>query len=306
MEILIIRDEHAEVGEGPAFDARTGELWWVDILRGQVWQDRIATAADGTVTAEGAGQLALTVDTHIGAALPSRDPDELLLVVRDGFVRHNRATGHHTPLAAPLRDRPLARFNDAKVSPDGRAFATTMPYDAGQEDGELYRLDPNGATEVLGGLGLGNGIGWSPDGRTIYVVDSAARTVHRAPYDATTGAVGEPTPFLRLELADGAMPDGLSVDDDGGLWIAIMGGGRVERYRADGTLDRQVPLPVRSPTSVCFGGTDLDTLIVTSLSYRYSAADHAADPHAGALLAITGLGVSGPAATPWDPATAGL
>ncbi|GAA4343400.1 SMP-30/gluconolactonase/LRE family protein [Microbacterium rhizosphaerae] len=306
MEITILYDAHAEVGEGPAFDARTGELRWVDILRGQGWRAAAIAAADGTLAAHGAWQEELRVDTHIGAVLPTRDPGELLLVIRDGFVRHDRATGHRIPLAAPLRDRPLVRFNDAKVSPDGRAFATTMPYEAGTDAGELYRLDPDGATPILGDLGLGNGLGWSPDGRTMYVVDSTAHTVYRADYDPTTGAVGEASPFLRLRLAPDAIPDGMCVDDEGGLWLAIMGGGRLERYLPDGTPDRQVLLPVRSPTSVCFAGAGLDTLIVTSLSYRYSAADHAADPHAGAVLAITGLGVTGPAATPWEPATAGL
>lgn len=311
MRVEIFRDARGEVAEGPVWDARDQTLWWVDILRGDVWQESLEyPASPGTVRGESGHRI--HVETHVGAVLPTTDPDVLLLVVREGFARYERTSGTLTMLDAPLRDRVGLRFNDAKVSPDGRAFATTMPYDVqwsydpAVAPGEFVRLDASVTTTVLcGGLGLGNGIGWSPSGTTVYVIDSVPSVVYRAPYDRDTGAVGRIEPFIAADVPAGSATDGMCADDDGCLWIAIAGGGRLHRYTPEGRLDRVINVPMRRPTSVCFAGPRLDTLVVTSLSHEYTEADYAADPHAGALAIVSDLGITGPAANLWNPTLIG-
>lgn len=290
-DVDIIHQARAEVGEGPTWDARTGELHWVDILQGTIWTDRL----------DGSAPTSLMLDTHVGAALPAADTGELLVCTRAGFSRLDRATGHEQLLAQPLAERPGVRFNDAKVSPDGRAFGDTMPYDTDAEPGALYRLDaPATVATIAEPLRLGNGLGWAPDGRTMYFIDSGARTMWRASYDTETGTVTGARPFIEFDPAAGGMPDGMCVDSDGGLWVAIMGGGRIERYSPSGILDRAVELPLHRPTSLCFAGAELDTLIVTSLSYQMTEAEWQADPLAGSVLALD-VHTTGPAATPWNP-----
>lgn len=296
IDIDVIDRGRAEVGEGPVWDARTGELHWVDILRGEIRTDRL----------DGEPAQTLTLDTQVGAVLPAEDPGEWLICARDGFRRVDRASGLLRKLDAPLSARPGMRFNDGKVGPGGVAFGGTMPYEADAESGALYRLDDGGAaTPVVAPLRLANGLGWSPDGREMYVIDSGSKTLFRAPYDADSADLGRAAPLIEFALPEGALPDGMCVDDGGGIWVAIMGGGRVERYTPAGELDRTIELPLERPTSLCFAGLGLDTLVVTSLSYLLGEAELERDPLAGTLLAID-VGCTGPAATPWNPSRIGL
>lgn len=295
-DIEVIHRADAEVGEGPTWDARTQELHWVDILQGMIYTDRLDGSAPSSVQ----------LDTHVGAVLPAANAGEWLVCARAGFMRYDRATGEATPLALPLDARPELRFNDAKVAPGGRAFGDTMPYETDAAPGALYRLDGlNQATEVVSSLRLGNGLGWSPDARTMYFIDSGAQVVWSADYDEGSGSVGSARSLIEFALPEGSLPDGMCVDDDGCLWVAIMGGGRLERYTPTGVLDRTIELPVKRPTSACFAGPKLDSLIVPSLSYQLSDEQRREDPLAGSLLRID-IGCTGPAATPWDPTLIGL
>ena len=135
----VLYDCRLELAEGPAWDARSESLVWVDILHGSVYRARLDTATPPE---------RIDVGTHVGAALPSVVDGELLLCVRDGFARLDIASARLTPVAAPLAERPLSRFNDAKVAPGGRAFGGTMPYRAGDEDAQLYRLDDGGRAQA--------------------------------------------------------------------------------------------------------------------------------------------------------------
>jgi sugar lactone lactonase YvrE len=293
----ILYDCRLELAEGPTWDARSARLIWVDILTGSVYQ--------GTLNPNGQPQH-ITLDTHVGAALPSEVDGELLLCVRDGFARLTIATEEWTPVASPLADRPLSRFNDAKSSPDGRAFGGTMPYRAGDESAHLFRLDPGPrAVPVVDGLALSNGIGWSPDGRQMYLIDSAAATLLTCPYDGTDGAVGPVRALIEFDLPAGCMPDGMCVDDDGSLWIALWGCSELRRYSPDGRLDGRVALPVSQPTSACFAGERGDTLVITSASYGLDAGSLAREPHAGSVFAFD-AGVTGPPASLWNPDLIGL
>lgn len=293
----ILVDCRLELAEGPTWDSQSEELIWVDILAGGVF----LASLDSTRPVR-----RIDVGTHVGAALPSAVGGELLLCVRDGFARLDLASERLTPVARPLADRPQSRFNDAKVAPGGRAFGGTMPYRAGDEEAELYRLDEGElARPMLNGLGLSNGLGWSPDARHMYLVDSGARTVLTCEYEESDGALGAPRPLIEFDLPDGFMPDGLCVDDAGGIWVALWGCGEVRRYTPGGVLDATLDLPVSQPTSICFAGTRGDTMIVTSASYGLDPAQLAREPHAGSLF-VFAPGETGPAATPWNPELIGL
>jgi sugar lactone lactonase YvrE len=241
-------------------------------------------------------------------------PGELLLLLRDGFYVRG-SDGDVVPLARPLAETPEIRFNDGKVDPRGRAFGGSMPYAVGPPDAVLYRLDSPGlspgdesseldspavATPCVSGLSLSNGLGWSPDGRQMYLIDSQPGTVWRYDYDLDTGAMSDPEVLLQVSRQGGVMPDGLTVDDDGCLWVALWGAGECHRYSPDGRLDRVIALPVTQPTSMCFAGADLSTLIITTATYGLDEAALAAQPLAGGVFALD-ANCTGPAATPWRP-----
>ena len=272
------------LGEGPHWDAGTGRLSWVDIL------------APALVTADPAtGQrTARALPELIGCAIPR---------IRGGYVcgtetgiRAIGPDGALATLAAPEADRPGNRFNDGKCDSRGRLWLGSLAINTEPGQGALWRFDGAKAVRMLDGLHIANGMGWSPDDRTFYFVDSGPRTIWAFDYDAEAGTISDRRAFATLAVSEGT-PDGLAVDAEGGLWVALWDGWAVRRYRADGTLDRDVTLPVPRPTSCAFGGADLSTLYVTSARIRLSAVQLEEAPLSGSLLAVR-TGVAGLATHP--------
>jgi sugar lactone lactonase YvrE len=290
----LLADAGAVLGEGPSWDARTGQLSWVDILSGQVHVH----------DADGRRQISYDVGGHVGSALPT-ESGGWLLVTAHGFDLLD-ADGAVRPLLAVEADHPELRFNDAKCDPWGRALAGTMRYDEAPGSATLYRLEPTPpgsidrtpalfARVLLEHLGLANGLGWSPDNRTLYFIDSLSGVVSGYSYLPDDGPLGP-----RRDVADlhesGALPDGMCVDGTGGLWVALYGVGAVHRYRPDGRLDTVVSLPVPSVTSVAFGGVDGGRLFITTAGGTGQPDD--SREGAGGLWAVD-PGTGGPPATPW-------
>ncbi|MEV0255779.1 SMP-30/gluconolactonase/LRE family protein [Streptomyces sp. NPDC050732] len=239
----------AALGEGPTWDAATGRLIWVDILG-----SRVHTYAPGD-----GRRTVMATEQHVGAAKP-RAGGGLVVNLRDGI-------GLYGPGGAPfswlVRDPvPGRRGNDAAVAPDGSLWAGTMRYDEAPGGGSLTRVGPDGtATELLGDVAVSNGTGWSPDGRLVYYVDSPTRRIDVLDHDGRH-AVNR-RPFAHIQEGAG-FPDGLTVDADGCVWVALWDGAQVRRYTPDGRLDRTVELPVRRPTACAFGGPDLRDLYITT------------------------------------------
>ncbi|GAA4889581.1 SMP-30/gluconolactonase/LRE family protein [Streptomyces coeruleoprunus] len=269
--------ETAELGEGPTWDPATGRLVWVDILGSRV---HTYAPADGRRT------VMLTAQ-HVGAAKP-RAGGGLVVNLRDGVGLYG-ADGafrwlHHDPV-------PGRRGNDAAVAPDGSLWAGTMRYDEADGGGTLARIAPDGtATTVFPAVAVSNGTGWSPDGTLMYYIDSPTRRIDVCHVvDGGRGVAGR-LPFATVEPGAG-FPDGLAVDADGCVWVALWDGAALRRYTPDGRLDRTVALPVRRPTACAFGGPGLRDLYVTT------ARTGLARPHplSGSLLVLPDAGQGLPA-----------
>jgi sugar lactone lactonase YvrE len=187
------------------------------------------------------------------------------------------------------------RFNDAACDPRGRLWAGTMSTTRAPGTAALYRIEAGGAPEVaIGGATISNGLDWNLDATRLYYVDSPTQRIDVIDFDVDRGRLGERRPFVRIDPADG-LPDGLTVDAEGGVWIALFGGGAIRRYTPDGELDAHIALPVTNPTSPAFGGPNRDELFVTSARHRLTPAQRAREPLAGSLLRLR-PGVSGRAA----------
>jgi sugar lactone lactonase YvrE len=253
--------EQALLGEGARWDGRREELLVVDILAGRVYRGRVAD--DGGLSLVRAYQVSGTV----GAIAPVQGDDGWLLAAGRGFV-HLSPDGSLRTLAevAPAG----TRMNDAACDPQGRFRAGTLADDHRPGGGALYRLERDGRTELmLDGLTISNGLGWSPDGGTMYLVDSGPRVVHAFAFDPDRGTISARRELGTVPEEVGA-PDGMTVDAAGDLWVAIYGGGRVNRYSPDGVLRQALTLPAEQSTSCAFAGAGLTRLYVTTATEAWS------------------------------------
>ena len=278
----LVLQGNADIGEGPAWDAARRRLVWVDVTGCEVHTFDPASGVDHVVD----------VGMHVGAAVPAGD-DELLLAVRDGLAM--LSPDGVRIIAEVEADRTGNRMNDAKCDPSGRLWAGTMPYEAAEVGAAaLYRYDGRSVVRVLTGVTLSNGLGWSPDGTVMYHIDSGTHQVNAYPFDPATGELGSRRVVVTVDPAEG-MPDGMTVDDDGCLWVALWGGGAVRRYTPDGVLDRVIHLPVTQVTSCAFAD---DVLYITSAAHQLTPAALTTQPLAGSIFAAT-PGPTGRPATPF-------
>jgi len=253
----------AHHGEGPIWHARIQRLLWVDLLRGDV----LFTQSSGDTDR-------LHVSTVAASVVPRRDGGHVVATERGFALLDGDGL---TEVLADVWEDPSVRMNDGACDPGGSFYCGSMAYGAAAGRGSLYRLDVDGTVHrVFDGVTISNGLGWSPDGRVAYYVDSATQRIDRCSSD-----LGSRQPFVRIDPSVGT-PDGLTVDADGGIWVALWGGSAVHRYAPSGDLDLVVELPVAQVSSCAFGGAELDTLFITT------SAEDLADPEpaAGALFAV--------------------
>ncbi len=269
-----------ELGEGPTWDAGDGSLIWVDILGSAVHRFRPDQGTDEVIP----------VPQHVGAAKP-RSNGGLVLNLRDG-VGLLEPGGELRWLVYWQRDG--MRGNDAAVDPIGRLWAGTMRYDLASGGGFLARVAPDGrAKTMLPEVSVSNGIGWNPEENLMYYIDTPTHRIDVFDYDVSAGEIGNRRPLVEVVDTDG-VPDGLCVDADGCVWVAVNGGGQVRRYTPDGALDRVVDVPAKQVSACCFGGGDLTDLYVTTGREGFTEADAAAQPLAGCLFVAAGIGTGRP------------
>jgi sugar lactone lactonase YvrE len=276
----------AELGERPFWDAGRACLMWVDINAGHLHQHR--PGAGDEIVLDLSGEA-------LGAAAPRRGGGYVLATAagfrltgppgRGGGVRASRVQIEEGALRPPGMAADT-RFNDGACDPAGRFWAGTVTGDVRPGAGALYRLDPDGTvTTVLDGVTESNGLGWSPDGGTFYFIDSGEPEprIRAFRFEAASGELGRSRDLARFP-GGGPVPDGLVVDAEGTLWVAIWGAGQVHRYAPDGELLTVLPVPASQPTCPAFGGPGLDVLYLTTAWQDMTAGQRATEPLAGHVL----------------------
>jgi sugar lactone lactonase YvrE len=245
----LLLNQRFEHPEGIVWDARRRRLLWVDIFRGHVLTHDLNSGSLETLEL---GQL-------VGAVAPRR-AGGCVCTVRTGFGLIS-PQGEFSAAGAQLHDEPHLQMNDGGVDAHGRFWAGSMTFEHATRPGAgaLHRLDPDGTVSTqLPGVSISNGIGWSPDSKSCYYVDSATRRVDRFDYDLGSGQLGKRRTLAEVK----ALPDGLAVDVDGCIWVAMYEGWEVHRFTPSGKVDRVIRLPGSLVTTCAFGGDDLRTLFI--------------------------------------------
>ncbi|MEM9035827.1 MAG: SMP-30/gluconolactonase/LRE family protein [Actinomycetota bacterium] len=267
-EVLI--ESGAELGEGPLWLVEDGRLAWVDILVGEVH----------SATLDGADHRVTTLDVPVGA-IAAAETGALVAAVPSGLVRV--ADGSH--VASIDVDAPDVRMNDGKPDPSGRFVGGTMTLGEPRAGaGTLWSIDGAGARRLVPDVTISNGLAWSADGRQLFYVDTPTQRIDVLDYDPADGSVSDRRPWAHIDPRHGS-PDGISIDADGGIWVALWGGSAVHRF-VDGVLDTVVEVPVSQPTCPTFAGPELNLLVVTSASIGVD------EPAAGHLFGVD-VGVRG-------------
>lgn len=269
----------SELGERPVWDARTGTVVWVDILTGTVHRSAPPTEGRPGPWADTTVQVGAVV-----GAVALREGGGLVAAADSAFLMLDaRGRPDADPVVVDLP--PGQRVNDAACDPAGRLLAGTTSVSGAPGGGVLWSLtaDRRHAT-LLEGVTESNGLDWSGDGAVLYYVDSGEPVVRRYAYDVADGRLGPRLADLAVLGPDEGVPDGLVVDSEGAVWVALWQGGAVHRYAPDGSLLGRVDLPVDQPTCPCFAGPRLDLLVVTTAWEGLAPGARAAQPLAGSLL----------------------
>lgn len=281
------------LGESATWCPRTQALWWVDIRAPQVKRWNSATQVIDV----------WAMPELCGAVVPTTG-SAVVVALRSGLHLLDPLSSGLAALVTVEAGQPEHRLNEAKCDRQGRLWCGSM-WDFGKHPtGGLYRIGPDlGIDKVRSGVTIPNGIGFSPDGRRMVFVDTITGRIECATYDPEVGMPGPWHTLVDAGVAPGK-PDGGTVDAEGCIWSTRFGAGCIARFTPQGRLDRLIQLPVSQPTSCAFGGANLDTLFITSATQRMAPEALAAEPLAGALLALR-PGVTGLAepAFRWNAAT---
>ena len=273
MEAIQVLGCHNLLGEGPLWSTAEQALYWVDIAGKSIhryWPDS-------------GKHESFAVDAEVGV-IAFREAGGFVAAGKTGFYFWD--VGHSTlePISDPESDKAESRFNDGKVDRAGRFWAGTMTEEGASS--ALYRMDADLKVQRMeSGITISNGIGWSPDNRTMYYADSMHYVIYAYDYDLGTGAIANRRNFIEIEPTYG-IPDGLTVDSEGYIWCALFNGSKVTRFDPQGKIDVEIALPVTQVTCCAFGGKDYSDLYVTSAGAWLSEEQQKAQPQAGDLFVI--------------------
>lgn len=277
-EFVSLIDIDLRLGESPVWDAERNRLWFIDSLRPALFCLNPDNRALVTYDMPAAiGSIGLTIDKKIIVAL------------RTGVHIFDPATGEFRFLAHPEPDSAINRLNDGKVGPDGCFWVGSMHEAKPREPtGALYRITPSGeCTRIATGLTVSNGLAWSPDGKTLYHANSRPSAINAYDFEPASGAAQNPRLFAAPDEETG-FPDGAAVDAEGVYWSAGVTAGQLNKFSPNGDLIGSIKTPMRAPTMPCFGGADMRTLFVTSLT---SADDGVAGTLVSCRVAVPGVGI---------------
>ncbi len=264
----------AEHGEGPVWDPVHQMFYWVDLMQGQYFAgDWNSGVVETHVVGQPLGVLAL------------REKGGLVMALRDGFFFYDPVSRQLEMIAPTEKEVATTRFNDGAVDPKGRFLAATMTYEGTEPIGNLYVVDTDlSVKRIEKDILLANGMGWSPDRKTYYFTDTFRHVIYAYDCELESGAIRNRRPFITFD--DQGFPDGMTVDADGGLWVAMWGKGVISRFDEQGKWIEDIPVPATHPTSCCFGGPDLKHLLITSSQLPLNAEQKKQEPMAGRCMFI--------------------
>ena len=275
-EVELVLDTKSDLGEGAIWNYKTGELIWVDIT-GKIlnfYNPKLKNNKEMLT-----GQM-------IGTVVPA-ESGKVMVALENGFYQLDPETGAKKLIANPEEDIPGNRFNDGKCDPAGRFWAGTMSTTGKRQAGALYRLDADGSVhKMIDNVGTSNGIVWSLDKTKMYYIDTPTRKVMAWDYNNETGEISHPKTAVNVPEEMG-YPDGMTIDADGNVWIALWSGSAVGCWNPEtGELLRTIDVPAKNVTSVAFGDDDLGTLYITTARTGTSEEELEKFPHAGGVFKI--------------------
>jgi len=272
IDVDVVIDAGAEHAEGPIWDESTSKLWWVDITGCRVHCFDPVMSSDDSWRVDGQpGGVLLEAQGRPVVAMP------------DGLAVLDTVNGS-THMQAPIESHlPGNRLNDLAADSQGRVWVGSMAYDRSPDAGSLYRVFGHDVDRVVSSLTISNGPAIDENGGRMYLADTARMTVDVFDFDVTTGELASARKFIDL-VAEGLWPDGMSIDDEGGLWLALGKASAVRRYRPDGVVDAVVELPVTNPTSVAFGGVNGGDLYITTSRFDITPQQRMEQHLAGAVF----------------------
>jgi sugar lactone lactonase YvrE/DNA-binding IclR family transcriptional regulator len=281
-EITTSVASRAMLGEGPIWSPRDGKLYWVDILKPCIHCFDPQSDKD----------VEIPVGAMVSVAIP-KATGGLLVAMPNGLMTFDTETKQLASFCHPEAQRPSNRYNDGKCDRLGRLWIGTMDMAAVANRGHLYRVDPDRTWKVMAsGISVANGLGWSPDDRKMYFTDTARGTIYVYDFDLMSGQISNRQSLITLSSKEG-LPDGLTVDAEGCLWVCLWDAWSVVRYSPEGEEMLRIRVPVPRPTSCCFGGNNLDTLYITSATVRLSEDMLSRAPQSGSLFSVKIPGVRG-------------
>ena len=273
--MMPIFDVVVEHGEGPVWDSKSQQLYWVDLLQGVYYRGDWRT-----------GQIrSFSIDQPIGV-LALRKKGGLVMGVRDGLGFYDEESDTFRLIEpSPEKDNPKVRFNDGAVDPQGRFFAGTMEWDGAEDIGKLFRLNTDHSWDLLEeNIYITNGMGWNLQLDKYFMVDTLRHVMYVYDYDLETGNIFSRR--VHIQFGQNEFPDGMTIDSEGGFWVALWGSSKIIHFDRNGKAIQEIPVPVSHPTSCCFGGPDLKTLFITSSKLPLTAAEREASPMAGRTFVL--------------------
>ncbi len=273
-EVELVLDSQSDLGEGAIWNWKTGELIWINIT-GKIlnfYNPKIGNNKEMFT-----GQM-------IGTVVPA-ESGQVMVALKNGIYSLDPATGTKKQMANPEADLPDNRFNDGKCDPAGRFWAGTMSMTGQKETGTLYRLDSDSTIDkMIENVSISNGIVWSPDATKMYYIDTPTQKVMAYDYDNETGDISNPSVAVEVAKEMGS-PDGMTIDADGNIWVALWGGSAVACWNPEtGKLLKKINIPAKNVTSCAFGGDNLETLYITTARQNTSGEELQTFPHAGGVF----------------------
>ncbi|QAS52005.1 SMP-30/gluconolactonase/LRE family protein [Halobacillus litoralis] len=277
MAVELVLNTKSSLGEGPSWDSEKEVLYWVDILQKKIHQYDPAKNENKTVELN-----------QMPGTIAPRESEGVILGLEQGIYFYNWISEELDPIVDPEEHMPENRFNDGKCDPAGRFWAGTMELDGKPGEGSLYCLGTDlELMKKIEGVSTSNGLGWSPDLKAMYYIDTPTEQVVRYDFDLDTGEVKNPKPVIHFSDEEG-FPDGMTVDEEGMLWIAHWGGGGVSKWNPEtGEKLEFISVPAVNVTCCVFGGKDRNELFITTARKDMTEDQLEQYPEAGGLFKVS-------------------